>query len=332
MRTLFQTLSFGSAAVIHAFVVHALVALHASCAFKLCTSGQSPGGSRSDFIGRTVYHVMFMEYDALFWGLFARAPVPTDAPARILEAGAYPIGRAGACLPTDALTLGTLFLLVCVGYASLHAAVYGRRTRQGVSAFRASLSHASGWLLGVLSCGVSLALVLTTDPAALWPTRTGPFLTTTDIAICVGVAWVFYTLGVFSVEQHVCRWRAFVSRSLCRCRYDLSGTAHLRCPECGVDLGADGRRKNVAWRATRRYRLVLLALVVACAGTTGMLAWAFVPLRWQWKWYESSEYMVANRSTDDITWTTRRPARIPPHEWEAYLQAWRERQSSPRGP
>lgn len=325
MCRLLWSLWYWSAAILHVMVVHALVSLHAGCAYTLCTAGQQPLGSRSDAIGQSLYHIMVLEFDPLFWGLFVRAPFPTDAHARVQETGAYPIGDTGACLPGDALTLCTMFLLLCVGYMALHAAVYARRERHDVSASLAIVSHAAGWLLGLLSCGVSLAIVVATDPAVLWPTRAGPFLPPRDIVICATVASGFYILGVFSVEQHVRRWRAYASGTRCRCGHDLSGVAHKRCPECGVDLGEVGHRNRFAWSATRRYRFLLLALILACAATTGLIAWSFVPLRWQWSWRDEIDYKVANLNNYDDYGNATRPSHISVEEWELYVAAWRER-------
>jgi hypothetical protein len=238
MRALVRSLVFCSAAITHALIVHALVSLHASCAYAYCTSGGRPVGAQSGTVEQSVYHIMFVEFDALFFGLFLRQPFPTDTPARIRELGAHPIGSAGACLPTDALTLGTLLLMLCVGYGVLHTVTYTEASRRRVSRSLACASHAVGWLLGLCSCGVSLALVLATDSGALWPTRTGPFLPPRDIAISVTVSSAFFVLGVLTVELHAVRWHQYSSRALCRCGHDLSGVAHVRCPECGTDLGS----------------------------------------------------------------------------------------------
>jgi hypothetical protein len=46
-----------------------------------------------------------------------------------------------------------------------------------------------------------------------------------------------------------------------RCRYDLTGLAQLRCPECGWLA----RHADEAQRGPRRWRVVILALLAACA-------------------------------------------------------------------
>jgi hypothetical protein len=296
---------FFSASAIHVCAVHALLSMHAYSCTRLVDLQFTT--TRPGFIGRSAYYI-FLQHGALHTGIQVPTVVPSDARARMAETRAFSLGGDGMSLPGDVLTIGLFCIYACIGGLCVRAVAFGRQSP--TSLFAPALAS----IAATLSSGVSLCLLLLTDRDILWPTRTGPFLSSSNLAICVAVAACSYTAVYLSLSKLRTISGVRAPRSTCRCGYDLTGLTGSICPECGKHFPTSGGIVRLLWDPRAKYRLTLLVLWTLCITPIGVLCSLLLPLHWQVFW----DSRPVTTSPQFVFGITRRPPDYPIDEWNAY--------------
>lgn len=303
MRNKITCVYFAAATIIHIALVHAFLSFHANVCARLPLLNP-PGSTRvlphagGDFIWRSFYYIM-LEWDPFFLDKMQGALVVVDVNARMDALPLFRIGGVGFTLPLDATTLLTTAICVITVCVASLLFVFQQLSNNAWLRSSKNLLLASGVaaICSVATSGATILVILQTDIGAMWPMHEGPFLPMRSIVIATAIASGAFILTFVCIALHASLYNSLKSDLGCACGYDLTGIAGDVCPECGTARNRQVySRTFFALRKTLKWRLPLWAMLLTCISTTGLLAWCFIPLRWQVYWPHACEYLTTGAS------------------------------------